>query len=103
VHRFASDDLNVGWHWPPHYGYHSLRQIKRWAVLNRISGEAGERSIDDPQFQPSLSGATSRAQACTEIGIRHLGSLDGFRILSRMRGSIAIRGFSGLEDEGDAL
>jgi hypothetical protein len=70
-------------------------------VLNRVSGEAGKRSINDLQFQPSLSGAASRAQARAEIGIRNLGPLGGFRVLTRMRK--AIRGIGGFEDERDAF
>jgi hypothetical protein len=73
------------------------------AVLNRVSGEAGERSINDLQFKPSLSGAASRAQTRAEIGIRDLGSLGGFRILGRMQKSNAVRGVGGFENERETL
>jgi len=65
--------------------------------------EAGERSINDLQFKPSLSGAASRAHACEEIGIRDLGPLGGFGIVTRMQKSNAVRGVGGFEDEREAL
>src|SRR5882724_9622856 len=73
------------------------------AILNRFSGAAGGSSTHDLQFQSSLPGSASRTQACPEIGIRDLGSLDGPGTLERTRSSNAVRRLGGHGDQRYAL